>query len=167
MRARTIELPTFKELIKIAPLKIQELLEKAKTTQQSKNWHPEGNLYIHEMIVCNRARRTKNINFLISGLLHDLGKVEATKFVNNKWSAHGHEFGSLRLVEKYKDWIENLGANYDIVHYIVKNHMRVKQIHQMRPSKRETFQKEEYFPLANKFSDFDNMQIDWENDIDE
>jgi len=166
MRAKTIQLPTYKELCEQAPQEIQDLIEKSKDVQQSKTWHPEGPLDIHQLIVYNRARRTNDINMTIAALFHDLGKVETTYFRNGKWTAHGHEFVSSRLVEKYKTWIESLGADFDVVYYIVKNHMRAKQIHEMRRTKRETFMNDKYYPLVNKFSEFDNMQTDYLTDID-
>jgi HD domain len=173
MRAKTVSKYskikpfTFENFLKVAPVELQILLEKAKEVEQSPYWHPEGDVYIHIKIVFNRAVRTNDINMIMAAFFHDLGKIEGTHFTPPaKWSAHGHEFSSARLVEKYRAWIESLGANYDIVYYVVKNHMRVKQIHEMRPSKREIFQKEEYYPFVNQFSDFDNMQIDYSNDID-
>ena len=167
MKARKVKPETFKDFINAAPEEIQDLFEKAKTVKQSANWHPEGDVYTHIGIVFNRAKKTKDINFMMGAFFHDLGKVNGTTFIPpNKYSAHGHEFGSLRLVEKYKDWIESLGANYEIVHFIVKFHMKVKLMHEMRPSKREALRAEKYYEYVNKFSAFDDMQTDYSNDID-
>lgn len=160
-------IPSFTEIIQLAPDEIKAIVKKLKDTQQSKNWHPEGDCYVHEMIVYNRAKKSGDLNQAIAAFFHDLGKVETTRFINGKWSAHGHENVSARLVERYRPWIESLGADYDIVYYIVAKHMKVKHIHEMRPSKREAFQKEKYFDLVNKFSDFDNMQTDYSNDIND
>ena len=166
MRAKIIQIPTFEELCKQSPKEIQDLIEESKDVNQSKNWHPEGSCYIHFKIVYNRARRTGNINMALAAYFHDLGKVRGTTFTPPaKYSAHGHEFGSLRLLEKYRNWVEGFGADYDIVHYIVKNHMRAKQIHQMRITKREAFQSEKYYPLVAEFTKFDDMRIDYSNDI--
>ena len=166
MRAKTIKIPTFNELVAIAPKEIQDLIEESKDVKQSKNWHPEGNLYLHQRIVYNRARKTGDINMTIAAFFHDTGKNETTKFIPPaKWSAHGHEMISKKYVEKYKTWIESLNADYDIVHYIVKNHMRAKQIHQMKRTKREAFMKDEYYPLVNAFSKFDDMQTIYSDDI--
>lgn len=159
MSAKTIKIPTFDELYEQAPKELKVIVDKFKDIQQSKNWHPEGNLEIHERIVYNRAKRTGDMTMAVAAFFHDTGKVESTKFIPPaKYSSHGHEFASLRLVEKYKLWIESLDADYDIVHYIVKNHMRAKQIHQMKRTKREAFMKDKYFPLVNDFSKFDDMQ---------
>jgi CRISPR/Cas system-associated endonuclease Cas3-HD len=107
---------------------------------------------------------------MLAALFHDLGKVDATRPHRSqpgKWSAHGHEFSSARLVEKYRDWIESLGANFDIVYFIVKEHMRVKHIHEMRPSKQVTLRQHKYFDLVHQFSDFDDMQTDFSSDMND
>ena len=169
MRARTIEIPTFTEICLIAPEEVKAYIEKCRETPQSKLWHPEGNVFIHTNIVYNRARRTGNINYAVAALFHDLGKVEAT-FKNEttgRWSAKMHERISAKLVAKHRNWVESLGADYDIVHYIVDQHMRVKHIQEMRPSKREVFRKEPFFEFVNKFSEFDDMRKDYSRDFDE
>ena len=167
MRAKIIKIPTYDELYEQAPEVIKMIIDESKNTLQSKNWHPEGPVDIHMRIVYNRARKSGDLNMAIAAFFHDLGKVETTKFIKGKWSAHGHEFVSARLVDRYRIWIESLGASYEVVHYIVANHMKVKHFHEMRPTKREIFQKQKYFPLANAFSKFDDMQTDYSNDIND
>ena len=165
MRAKTI-IPTWTEICEEAPEEIKKYLYRCEKTLQSPKWHPEGNCLIHTNIVYNRARKTGNLDFAVSALFHDLGKANVTK-LNSKgtWSAPGHEYASLKLVEKYKDWIEKLGANYDIVHFIVKEHMRAKQIDNMRPFKRQQLMSHPYYSYVEKFTQFDNMKINYSDDI--
>jgi hypothetical protein len=154
------------EILIILPSEIKEVLKLCQNTQQTFKWHPEGNVLTHTKIVYNRACKTKNINFIIAAIFHDLGKPSVTKFVPpDKWPAHGHEFVSARYVEKHKEWIENMGCDYELVHYIVKNHMRAKQINEMRLTKREAFKNEKFFPEVEKFSSFDDMTIDYSKDL--
>ena len=172
MRAKTVKLgthSTFQDFYDSAPPEIKMYIDKSAKTPQSVLWHPEGDVKIHTNIVFNRAKRTGDINFMLAAFFHDLGKVDATRkhpTIPGKWSAKMHEHASKRLVEKYRGWIEEIGGNYDIIHYIVAQHMRVKHIHEMRPSKREAFRKEKYFDLVHKFSDFDDMTKDYSNDLD-
>jgi len=167
MRAKTIQIPTYKELYNQAPDVIKMIIDESKNILQSKNWHPEGACDIHFRIVYNRARKSGDLNMAIAAFFHDLGKIETTRFIGGKWIAHSHENVSARLVERYKSWIESFGADYDVVYYIVKNHMRAKQLHQMRRTKREAFMKNEFYPYVAKFSEFDNMQTDYSNDIND
>jgi len=169
MRAKTIQPKTFYDFYDAAPAEIKAYIDRCEKTEQSKNWHPEGNVKTHTLIVFNRAKRTGDINFMLAAFFHDLGKADTTTTSPSnpgKFSAKMHERVSARLVTKYRDWIESMGGDFDKVYYIVDQHMRVKHIHEMRPSKREAFRQEKYFDLVNKFSDFDNMQTDYSNDLE-
>lgn len=169
MRAKTVIPSSFQDFYDSAPKEIQNYLDKAAETPQSIMWHPEGDVKTHTNIVFNRAKRTGNLNFMIAAIFHDLGKVDVTKkhaTVPGKWSAHGHEVVSAHLVKKHKDWIESLGGDYDVILYVVEQHMRAKQLDQMRRSKQMTFRQHKYYDLVHQFSQFDDMTKDYSNDLD-
>ena len=159
-------LPSFDELRDTAPIEIRDILNKSESTPQSPRWHPESpnakvphNVLAHIKIVYDRAADTGDINMTMAGLFHDLGKVDTTaKNARGDWSAYGHEDVSAALVAKHGKWIEQWGADPVQVYHIVKKHMKVKFIDEMRPSKREAFKKEPYFAHAKAFSGYDNMQ---------
>ena len=161
MRAKLIkDIPTFEQLYDLAPQELKDLIDQCKITQQSKVWHPEGNCYNHIKIVYNRARNIEDLNLAIAGFMHDLGKVETTKPHATKpgaWPAHGHEFVSAKLVKKYADWIKELGADPELVHDVVKGHMRIQQIDNMRPFKKEAFKQEKWFNKIAEFTKLDDM----------
>ena len=122
MRAKTVIPNTFQDFYDIAPEEIKDYLNRCAKTPQSKTWHPEGDCLAHIKIVFNRAKRTGNINFMLAALFHDLGKVDVTRqhpTMPGKWGAKMHELVSARLVTKYRDWIESLGGDYDIIYYIL------------------------------------------------
>ena len=153
---------TFLDLINCVniPLELKELIEKCKNTPQTLEWHPEFFVYNHIEIVYDRALQTNDPDMIMCAFFHDLGKVEATKphaTKPNTWPAHGHEHISAKLVLKYKDWIESYSANSDNVYYLVKNHMRIKQIDVMRKSKQDALRQHNLFNKLLQFSEFDNM----------
>jgi len=153
-------IPSFEEISKAAPKEIQDYLRRCGNTPQSAHWHPEGDVLKHITIVYNRARKTGDINNAMAALFHDLGKADVTKESFTKpgaWPAHGHEFVSAKLVEKHKDWIQSMGANWEEVYEMVKEHMRVKKIYEMRPPKQEQLRSNKYFSKINNFSQFDDM----------
>lgn len=161
---------TFSELYNKAPEELQIYIDRCAKTLQSKDWHPEGDVRTHTIIVYNRAKRTDDINLMLAAFFHDLGKADVTqqhKSIADKWSAHCHELISGKLVKKYATWIKGLGANVDIVYYIVIEHMRIKQLSNMRKFKQDLFKSHEYFLYVEKFSEFDNMLIDFSNDLNE
>jgi putative nucleotidyltransferase with HDIG domain len=77
-----------------------DIIEQLKQTQQNPRYHAEGNVYNHTLMVLEHAEEycAKNSVSLEEekvlkwgALLHDLGKIEVTKWHNGKWSARGHE----------------------------------------------------------------------------
>ena len=143
----------------MAPLEIQKLLDKCADTPQSVKWHPEGDVLKHTKIVYERARATGDLQIAIAAIFHDLGKVKTTK--KNKsgnWAAHGHEFISARLVEEHKKWIGSIGGKHKIVKEIVENHMRIKQMDQMRPHKQQALKEHKVYDQLVKFTACDNMK---------
>lgn len=152
-------LPTWEEIISIVPKEIYDLIEQSKTTPQSLFWHPENEVYNHIRIVYNRALKFGDLNLLIAALMHDLGKMSTTA-PNNKggYSAIGHEIVSAKLVKKYSDWINSLGADSEEVYHIVNDHMRIKQMDIMKKPKQDEMRSRPHFDKLNHFTGFDNMK---------
>lgn len=167
MRAKKVNDISFIAFVEKAPKEIQEYIEKSKGVRQTKKWHPEVNVYTHIKVVFNRAAKTRDIDLILAALFHDLGKMDVTRFKEPEtWSSHGHEFVSAKLVEKYKDWIESLGGDFEKIYWLVKEHMRVKYINDMRQFKQDALRNHSYFSDLEKFSgEFDNMKLDYSNDL--
>jgi len=154
------------ELCLIAPPILYKYIMACKDTPQSPKWHPEGpneptphNVYFHTNIVYERARNYGDVNLMMAAFFHDLGKVDTTKLNDHgSWGSHGHEAVSARLVERYRDWIEEMDCDYDIVYNVVKEHMRIKKMDEMRPLKQRELLNNPYVGFIQKFTEFDNMQ---------
>ena len=153
------KIPTFNQMYKMAPVEIQKLLDKCAETPQSEKWHPEGDVLKHIKIVYERARATGDINIAIAAIFHDLGKVRTTKLnKHGSWAAHGHEFVSARIVDQHKKWIGSIGGRAKHVKDIVEHHMRIKQIDNMRPHKRQALRDHPRYEDLVKFTKCDNMK---------
>ena len=172
MRAKTLKLSifsSFEDFYTQAPEELKRYVDRCAQTPQSAKWHPEGDTKKHIRIVFNRAAQLSNISLMLAAFFHDLGKADVTrKHPTNPaaWPAHGHELVSTRLVEKYRDWIESVGGDYELVHYIVKEHMRAKQIDKMRPVKRNEVISHPYYRYMLLFNDCDNMSTLTPDEID-
>jgi HD domain len=158
---------SFTDFCKEAPEKIKNYIYDCKKIGQNPKYHPEVKVYDHIVIVFNRAKRTGDINLMMASIFHDLGKVDTTEMHNGVWTSYNHDEKSAELVEKYKDWIESYGADYETVYYLVDQHMRAKTVDVMRKHKQEVFKSHELYPLMQRFTEFDNMKIDYSNDTDE
>ena len=158
-----VEIPrinNFDELYSILPNDLKNIIDKLKENPENPEHHPEGTTYNHIKIIVNRLIKTGDIDLILAGLFHDLGKLDTTE-INPKTglpSAHDHEKISTQYVEKYKDFIESLGANYDVVKFLVENHMRAKYINDMRKAKREKLMGEPNFDKLRIFHRADRMR---------
>lgn len=155
------KIPTFDEIFLEVPDQIRDLLVKCGKTPQSPKWHIEGDVLTHTKIVYNRARKIGNLDLTIAALFHDLGKVETTKPSKNtkgSWNSYGHEFISARLVIKYQKWIRSIGGDLFKIHEIVKLHMRIKLMDEMRPHKQEALRLNRFYEDLLIFTDCDNMK---------
>ena len=158
MKAKQVMPQTLESFIKILPKEIQNYLEKSKQVPQTLKWHPEKWVYKHIEIVFDRARKTGDIDLVLTAIFHDLGKMDTTTSDPEKpdvHPSHGHERISTKLVLKHADWIEEMGGNLEKIHFLVANHMRMKTIDEMRPFKQELLRSSEYFNDLKKFTKID------------
>ena len=66
--------------------------------EQEPEWHPEGDVWVHTLLVADQARtriddldRPKAIALMLGALCHDLGKPATTKFSEGRIRSLGHE----------------------------------------------------------------------------
>ena len=151
-------LPTYDDLYNTAPPEIRNYVDEMRQTPQGTDYHPEGDCYIHSRIVYDRAKEYDDIDLVLVAFLHDIGKVDVTK-PNKKggWSAHGHERISANIVDRNRQWVSRMGANFKDVKEIVENHMRIKQMDRMRPHKQEMMRNLKNYEKLVKFSKCDDM----------
>ena len=147
----------FFELYNLAPDIIKEEIEKTKYVNQSPYWHPEGKLYQHIIIVTNRLHNTFNdINLDLCGFFHDLGKIYTTEEdkENHTFHSNDHETISVEIINQddFRYFIKSMGGNFDLISFVIENHMRVKHLGEMSKSKQDTLISNEYFNYLFSFT---------------
>jgi tRNA nucleotidyltransferase (CCA-adding enzyme) len=75
-------------------------------TEQSPEHHPEGNVWIHTMLVVDNAAKVKGLSenpraFMWGALLHDLGKAPTTKIKKGKITSYDHDKIGAELCRKF------------------------------------------------------------------
>ncbi len=147
----------FRDIYDAIPADLKKRVYNLKNYDQRRDAHPEGNVLKHTIAVTNRALKTGDIDFALSALFHDIGKDSTAKLHPKKgfWTHYGHEKVSAQLVLKHKKWIQSLGGDVDTIHYIVKNHMRMKVFDKMRWHKQDKMRKDKGFSKLQKFTTFD------------
>lgn len=95
----------FKKYYKTDPL--FRALEGCNGVEQSKEWHPEGDVLNHSLqVLCHAFRESRDIDLIVAAMVHDIGKMVDSK-----------------LHEKYA--IKILGDSIsEKTSWLIMNHMR-------------------------------------------
>jgi tRNA nucleotidyltransferase (CCA-adding enzyme) len=95
---------------------------------QEAEWHPEGNVDVHTLMVVDEARKliddlpyAKKVTVMLGALCHDFGKPATTQFFNGRWRSHAHDEAG---VEPTSSLLDKLGIytldGYDAREQIVQ-----------------------------------------------
>lgn len=91
---------------------------------QEPEWHPEGDVDVHTLMVVDEARKlidglpyAKKVAVMLGALCHDFGKPPTTQFFDGRWRSHAHDVAGIEPTESFLD---RLGI-YTIGGYDVRN----------------------------------------------
>jgi hypothetical protein len=152
----------FKSLFQKMPSELQKRVYNLKNFGQRLDKHSEGNVLKHTIMVVNRSIKDDDIDVAIAAMFHDIGKDETAGIHPKKGhiTHFGHEKVSATLAKKYRKWIESVGGNAANVFYIVKNHMKYKQLDNMTMKKVVKLKAFRAFDKLGKFSKHDRGGLD-------
>jgi len=152
---------SFQSLYRSSPQELKQIIMDQWKAKQNPTYHPEGNTLKHIIVVTNRAFKNfpDNKDIQLAAYFHDLGKL-ATYDINPKTgqpTAYGHEEKSVELIDEFSNFIQQQGANPEIVKYIVKNHMKIKPStwDVMRPTKKDPIINNPHYQDLEKFGTID------------
>jgi tRNA nucleotidyltransferase (CCA-adding enzyme) len=73
-------------------------LDALKGVPQEEEWHPEGDVFVHTLLVCDRARELvddldypRRVTVMLAALCHDFGKPSTTAFAEGRTRSRGHD----------------------------------------------------------------------------
>lgn len=100
------------ERLKVTPQLFPEL-DALKGVPQEPEWHPEGDVFVHTLLACDRARELiddldypRKVTVMLAALCHDFGKPSTTEFVEGRTRSRGHDEAgvepTLALLERLK-----------------------------------------------------------------
>jgi len=103
--------------------------------EQEFEWHPEGDVWVHTLMVADEARKRidgldhpRAVVMMLSALCHDMGKPATTKFEDGRIRSKGHEEAGVAPASEFLDRlnIQTMGG-YDVrrtVLGIVAHHLK-------------------------------------------
>lgn len=83
-----------------------ELLNRMKETKQSPKYHPEGNVWVHTLMVVNEAAKRREYSrnpkvLMWAALLHDIGKPAVTRCRRGKITSYNHDTEGEKLARRF------------------------------------------------------------------
>ena len=102
---------------------------------QEPQWHPEGNVDVHTLLVVDEARQlieglpyAKKVTVMLGALCHDFGKPAVTKFFDGRWRSHGHDEAGIEPTIAFLDKLNiHTLDGYDVraqVVELVRHHLK-------------------------------------------
>ena len=83
---------------------IQNLID----VPQDREWHPEGDVFVHTKLVIDRARELvddlsypRKVTVMLAALAHDFGKPATTEFIDGRLRSRGHEEAGVAPAESF------------------------------------------------------------------
>lgn len=118
-------------------------LLKLETLNQSPKYHPEGNVWIHTMMVVDEGAKNKiKVNdkrsFMWCLLLHDLGKIKTTKLRRGRWTSYDHDKVGEEEARKFLEQVTNDIDLINKVSKLVRYHMHLLYVMKDLPYKDES-----------------------------
>ncbi|HEX2641053.1 MAG TPA: HD domain-containing protein [Pyrinomonadaceae bacterium] len=95
---------------------------------QEAEWHPEGPVDVHTLMVVDEARKliddleyAKQVTVMLGALCHDFGKPPTTEFFDGRWRSHGHDEAGVAPTLTFLDRIGLFTLDgYDVRNQVVQ-----------------------------------------------
>lgn len=85
-------------------------LEALVNVPQEPEWHPEGDVWTHTLMVVDEARKLiddldypRKVTVMLAALCHDFGKPETTAYIDGRWRSIEHAEKGVAIAEKFLD----------------------------------------------------------------
>jgi hypothetical protein len=148
------------------PRSYQRKLIQLKFLRERPDYHPEESAFEHIRIVTERLLQTGDPDLVAAGIIHDIFKFDCVQ--ENKKTGYptspGHDAAAAKAVRE-DDYLRafclKIGADPEKVAWLCEQHMRVKQIGEMRPAKSVMITEHELYPSLVIFSKADDMLGEW------
>jgi tRNA nucleotidyltransferase (CCA-adding enzyme) len=114
-----------------------------KGVPQDSEWHPEGEVFQHTLLTCDRARElldgldyARQVVVMLAALCHDFGKPATTAFVEGRWRSRGHEEAGVQPTLSFLERLKVFTLDgYDVrtqVVALVRDHLKPGEFYRTR-----------------------------------
>jgi poly(A) polymerase len=113
-----------------------------KGTRQSPDYHPEGDVFNHTLLLLSQLRATSE-TLAYGCLLHDVAKPVCFREEADRITFYGHTEKGALMAEEILKRLKRSRTAWERVAYLVRNHLRHIQAPQMRLNTLKRFLREE------------------------
>jgi len=110
---------------------------------QDPEWHPEGDVFVHTLLVVDRARgliddlpHARQVTVMLAALAHDFGKPATTEFIDGRLRSRGHEEAGVEPTTRFLDKLNiHTLDGYDVraqVVALVRDHLKPGEYYKKR-----------------------------------
>ena len=108
--------------------------------QQDPEWHPEGDVWVHNNMVLDEAAKLRreeygefdNMALMLGALCHDFGKPVATFFSEGRWRSPAHDVRGEAPTRRFLDRLTREAALVDTVVVFVREHLKPALLYKAR-----------------------------------
>jgi poly(A) polymerase len=113
-----------------------------KGTEQSPEYHPEGDVFTHTLLLLSHLESPSE-TLAYGCLLHDVAKPNCIRRDGDRITFYGHTEQGAEMAEAILKRLKRGRAVWERVAYLVRNHLRLVQAPQMRLSTLKRFLRED------------------------
>lgn len=115
-----------------------ENLYRLKQTEQSRKYHPEGNVWNHTLLVVDEAAKVRKqskepLVFMWAALLHDIGKPATTKKKSGRIISYNHDVIGENLAREFLSYFKKEDSFIEEVCGLVRYHMQILLVTKNQP----------------------------------
>jgi poly(A) polymerase len=104
-----------------------------KGVEQGRDYHPEGDVFQHTLLVMEKIQPRTSIN-VWAALLHDVGKPPTFERVDGRITFYEHQNVGADMARRILARLRFPGEVIDAVEAIVRRHMQFMNVEKMKPS---------------------------------
>ena len=105
---------------------------------QDPDWHPEGDVWTHTLMVMDEAAKLRqndeksDLRLMFAALCHDFGKPETTVFKDGRWRSPAHDIKGLEPTDSFLRRLSAEKILVDSVKVYVREHLKPALLYQAR-----------------------------------
>jgi len=109
-------------------------VEAMRGVAQSPDFHPEGDVFVHTLLLLDQLPAGASETLALGALLHDVGKPVSVGTHGGRITFYGHASVGARIAVETCRRLRRSRATWERVEYLVRNHLRLVQAPDMRLS---------------------------------